>query len=184
MSELYYTVKELEAEVPLGEYLQTCVDVPKFLVFCRACPNYGGAWSCPPFDFDPMELWRRYGRMKLYARMLIPAEPGQEAQAAVRALQAEKDGYLERLLQMEAAAPGSLALAAGSCTLCNPCARKEGRPCQRPERMRYSIEALGGDVGRTASQYLGRDLQWIRAGVVPDYLMLVGALLLPAGGGV
>lgn len=183
MSGFYYTVKELEGEAELEEYRRSCVDVPKFLALCAACPNYGGGWSCPPFNFDPMELWQRYGRMRLYARMLIPAEPGQAAEAALQALQEEKDAYLERLLEWEAVTPGSLALAAGSCTLCTPCTRKEGRPCQKPERMRYSIEALGGDVGLTVSRYLGKPLLWIQAGVVPEYLMLVGALLLPGSKG-
>ncbi|SBW11744.1 conserved hypothetical protein [uncultured Eubacteriales bacterium] len=183
MSGFRYTIKELEAEAEMDEYRRSCVDVPKFLAFCEACHNYGGAWSCPPFDFNPMERWRRYGRMRLYARMLIPTEPGQAAEAALQALQEEKDAHLERLLEWEAATPSSLALAAGSCTLCTPCARKEGHPCQKPEQMRYSIEALGGDVGLTASRYLGKPLLWIRDGVVPEYLMLVGALLLPDGEG-
>jgi hypothetical protein len=49
--------------------------------------------------------------------------------------------------------------------------------------MRYSIESLGGDVGLTAERYLGQPLLWIKDGILPDYLMLVGALLLPDGNG-
>ncbi len=181
MHEMYYTVRELEAEVPLEEYLTQYVDIPKFLAFCRACPNYGLAWSCPRLEFDPMTIWRRYPRMRLHARMIVPAEPGAEAAAALRVLHEEKDAYLDRLLAWEAEVPGSLALAAGSCTQCPRCTRSEGRPCQKPERLRYSIEALGGDVGGTAERYLGKPLLWIKNGVVPEYLILVGALLLPDG---
>ncbi len=175
-----YTVRELENEVSMTEYLRDCVDVLKFLACCKACPNYGTVWSCPPFDsFDPMELWNRYAGLRLYARMLIPDWPGQDAQAALRALYEEKSICLNTLLQWEAAVPGSLALAAGSCSLCSPCARKAGQPCKQPEFMRYSIESLGGDVGLTACRYFGHPLLWINDGVVPEYLMLVGALLLP-----
>ena len=43
--------------------------------------------------------------------------------------------------------------------------------------MRYSIESLGGKVGLTASKLLGINLQWIEAGQIPDYFVLVGGLL-------
>ena len=181
MSKLNYTVRELEARVPLSEYLADCVDVPHFLTYCEACPSFDAVWSCPSYDFDPMEIWNRYGHIRLYARMLIPDSPGQDEQAALTALHEEKDKYLDILFAWETENPGSLALAAGSCTLCTPCTRPSGRPCQKPEQMRYSIESLGGDVGLTASRYFGYPLQWIRKGVLPDYLMLVGGLLIPHG---
>ena len=47
----------MEVSVPVAEYLRGYVDMPKFLVFCKACPNYGHIWSCLPFDFDHMEMW-------------------------------------------------------------------------------------------------------------------------------
>ena len=52
-----YSVQTIETRVPVAEYLRTCVDVEKFLGFCRECGNYGRRWSCPPFEFDPLELW-------------------------------------------------------------------------------------------------------------------------------
>lgn len=183
-SKFKYTVRELEAEVPIQEYLRDCVDVPKFLACCKVCPNYGAIWSCPPYEFDPKEIWKRYAGLRLYARMLAPKYPDQDAESAAHALRAEKDTYLGKLLDWEAIVPGSMALAAGSCNLCAACAKKDGKPCRRPERMRYSIESLGGDVGLTVSRYFGQPLLWIRDGKVPEHLILVGALLLPAGKGV
>lgn len=70
-----YSVQTIETCVPVAEYLRTCVDVEKFLGFCRECGNYGRRWSCPPFEFDPLELWNRYDTLHLYARVLVPA-PG------------------------------------------------------------------------------------------------------------
>ena len=178
-SKLRYTVKELTAVVPLDEYLEDCVDIPKFLACCEVCPNYGGSWSCPPHAFDPMERWRRFSRLHLYGRMLVPNDRGQRIEDALRTMEEEKLHVLERMLAWEGTNPGSMALAAGSCTLCEPCARKEGLPCQYPGRMRYSIEALGGDVGLAAQRYLGYPILWIKEGALPEYLMLVGGLLLP-----
>lgn len=83
------------------------------------------------------------------------------------------------LFQKEEAYPGSRSLCAGSCAVCGEdnCSKPQGQPCRYPDRMRYSIEALGGNVGLTASRLLGINLQWIEEGKVPDYFVLVGGLL-------
>jgi len=176
-----YSIQELEAVIPMDEYRRECVDVPKFLPCCQACPNYGQVWSCAPYDFDPMEIWNRYETLHLYAWMLLPDYPGQDVPAAMRALRVERLAYLTRILRREAAVPGSLALSAGSCLECGVCARAEGKPCRHPDRLRYSIESLGGDVVKTSERWLHKPLLWIRDGVVPSYLILVGGLLLPSG---
>ena len=47
-----YTLDYYHASVPVSEYLDKYVDVPAFLEACKACPNYGRIWSCPPYDFQ------------------------------------------------------------------------------------------------------------------------------------
>ncbi len=170
------TVWRTETDVPMQEYLAGCVNVGYFLEMCKACPNYNSRWSCPSFDFDPMEIWSRYSRLHLVAYRLVP-QPGQTVQAMLDAHSAEKVRMVEELTQMEAAVPGSLALWAGTCGLCARRARADGAPCRRPTEMRHSIEALGGDVGKTAERYLGRPVLWIRGQTLPEYLMLIGGLL-------
>lgn len=176
-------VEAVTATVAMAEYLPACVDLPRVAGYCAACPNYGARWTCPPHSFDPMGLWRRYGAITLHGRVFCPPAAMGEAEA-LAALEAEKAALLDALLALEAATPGALALAAGTCTRCDEaggpgCARPAGHPCRHPEAMRYSIEALGGDVALTARRWLGRPLLWISGGVVPPYLTLVGGLLLP-----
>ena len=36
-----YFVKSMERMVPIAEYLAACVDVEKFIGYCKACGNYG-----------------------------------------------------------------------------------------------------------------------------------------------
>lgn len=172
-----YSVQTIETRVPVAEYLRTCVDVEKFLGFCRECSNYGRRWSCPPFEFDPLELWNRYDTLHLYARVLVPA-PGADTDGLLGGMKAEKEGLLGQLLALERAGDGALLLSAGSCTLCGArCTRPDGAPCRCPEKMRYSIEALGGNVAETAERYLHKPLLWIEDGRMPDYLTLVCGLL-------
>lgn len=170
--------ERLEAAPSIEEYVQTCVDVPRFLEYCKACGSYGNRWSCPPFREDPMEIWARFQALRLIAYVL-PSEPGQSVPQALDNLKLAKARMMEEALELERTIPGSLALSAGTCTMCGEnCTRPEGKPCRYPEQMRYSIEALGGDVAKTAERYLHKPLLWIKDNVLPEYLVLVGGLLL------
>ena len=174
------TLERLVTTIPLAEYVPQCVDVPKFLGYCRACPSYGKRWSCPPHDYDPMDLWARYETLTLVVLVLTP-DRGASREEAMAAMAREKKALLEELLALEEAFPGSLALSAGNCQLCRFCARTQGIPCWQPQRMRPSIEALGGDVSLTLEGYLGRTIRWTRPGETPPYLTLAGGLLIPGG---
>ena len=54
----------------------------------------------------------------------------------------------------------------------------QGRPCRHPERLRYSIEALGGDVEGCLQHYFHVPVLWGRDGLAPEYLVLMGGLLI------
>lgn len=85
----------------------------------------------------------------------------------------------EELFALEENVEGSRALYPGSCNLCNGgrCARINGEPCRHPEKMRYSIESLGGDVMKTAKEIFDIEIVWAKAGETPPYMVLVGGLL-------
>ena len=167
----------------LKEFRETLVDVPRFLGYCRDCPNCGQFWSCPPFEFDPMTLWMRYGAIRLYARKLVFTKgrlfPGERRAFEAQELPKIKADMSRELLDREAATPGSQALFPGRCEWCASCARTEGKPCRMPERMRYSIESLGGDCGGTLERYFGEKLQWASGNRLPEQLIFLGGLLLP-----
>ena len=175
---LLYKVQHQQAQVPVAEYLQECVDVDKFLGYCQQCENYNRRWSCPTFDFAPMDICRRFKSLWLVNCVLTPL-PGTTLEQLLAGLQQEKNRLHDALLNMEKQNTGAWVLSAGSCRLCEEgCSRPQGQPCRRPERMRYSLEALGGDVGKTAELYFKQPLVWIEKGEMPAYLTLVGGLLL------
>ena len=180
--ETLYTCTTLDRTVPLDEFRRDLVDVPRFSGYCQDCPNYGRFWSCPPFWFDPMTLWQRYDALRLYARKLVFTKdrlfPGERRAFEATELPKIKGDLARELLAMEAEATGSLALFAGKCDLCPACARTEGKPCRMPERMRYSIEALGGDCGGALEKYFGETLQWSAGQRLPEQIILLGGLLL------
>lgn len=174
----HYHIRELTAKTTTAAFEERFVWVEKFLPLCRRCDSYGTRWTCPPFDFDPMTIWHNYTGLLLYARILQADTPEQPLEEALAALKREKLLYRDKLQQWERDTPDSRMLLAGTCHECEACEKTQGRPCKKPELLRYSIEALGGDVEGCLQQYFHMPMLWGRAGKAPDYLVLVGGLLL------
>ena len=177
-----YSTERFSATCSAADFTSSCVDIPKFLAFCRDCPNYGKNWMCPPFDFDPADIWRSYEKVRLVVLQIKPEGVGKGGNAEERAFRiigAEKKKLLLELLEEEKKIKGSLSFFAGSCKLCAKCAREDGLPCRRPEMARHSIESIGADVSAALKKYLGLEICWIKDGKMPEYLTLAAALLLP-----
>ena len=192
---LIYTTERYEAIVSVDYYLEKHVDVDAFLQACKACSNYEKVWSCPTYDFDVMEYWKKFGTLELVAIKIIFDETvagkqlTQEEQEDLtkNSIWEVKKQLAEELYEREKAVPGSISLSAGSCTLCKSsddhsedwCTRIKGKPCRFPDKMRYSIESLGGNVGTTLSELMEIELEWIQEGRLPSYFVLVSGLLRP-----
>lgn len=197
------SLETLTAEISMEDYLRDYVDVPRFLGLCAQCSNYGNRWSCPPFDFDPLDHLRQFSAVRVIARKVSPIGDWRFGEATGESTSAPAQGPtftgenaenydhvwqmlstvkadLEaELFRMEEQFPGSRLLSGGSCYKCNQgCTRPAGLPCRHPEIMRYSIEALGGDVEKISARLLDSPLIWSKAGELPPYYMLVGGLLL------
>ena len=173
-----YSLERFEKETDIVSYIDGYVNVEEFLPRCMECGSYGRVWSCPPFQFDPMELWRSYRRILIQGYRLSFGED-RTKETMTEALWKVKEHLSEELFVQEREFPGSLALSAGSCQLCEGCTRPEGVSCRDKERMRYSIESLGGDCGGALEKYFGEILQWAHGNRLPEQIILLGGLLLP-----
>lgn len=179
------TVTELSKEIPTALFTEGFVDVPLFAACCEKCPGYGKKWACPPYDFDPGEIFFRYSSILLFARKVVLTEEergegasGAELKARYDAiLRPVKDALLSDLLALEAATPGSLALGAGGCDICGECTRAYGKACVHPEKMRFSVESLGGNVLKALEVFFGEKAEWAENGRLPEKFILLGALL-------
>ncbi len=181
-----YKITDLWAEVSLSELRSRSVDVAKFLDCCKLCPNYGKVWSCPPYSFDPQSIWMSYDCLALCCRKVeftdearAVSYPQEELGVISKQLmQKEQDALLEKFMDLERQHRGSMALAAGSCAACAPlsCSRLEGKPCRQPDKIRYSLESLGADVGKIVEEQFGLKMLWAENGHLPEYFLLVGGL--------
>lgn len=171
--------------VEVADYSRRYRDIEQFLVYCRACPNYGHCWSCPPHDFAVETALDDYAKGVLIATQInVDEEMRQKAETA-KDRQTFAEGLIydyrqvldDMLLVMEQAIPGSRAFFAGSCHFCEQCTRGAGEPCRHPQRRRVSLEAIGFDLARTTSELFGIELQWGNDDL-PPYFTLVSALFL------
>jgi len=171
-------IETYEKTIRVEDYIEGYVCVDEFLEMCKACENYNRKWSCPSYDFDPVEdYWKTFEQLYIVGKKMILEEEDKENwQALMKEVKAE---LTRELAEKEKDYPCSQALSAGSCQVCGEdnCTRKTGEPCRFPDKMRYSVESLGGNVGLTCSKLLGIRLQWIEEGQIPDYFVLVGGLL-------
>lgn len=181
--ELVYN--DMRAQVDMAQYIKDCVDVPRIIKGCQGCKNYAKLWSCPPYDFDPVIVWRYYSKLTLLARKIIlPNELSERIfdndELMTQYLEIwnkERRKFFIELMELERGIPDSLMLAAGCCDECAICARTKGAPCIKPDRLRYSMESLGGDVDKTLELYFNERLLWGREGHMPEYMLLVGGLM-------
>ena len=172
-----YTIERSEKTIKVNEYIEGYVNVEEFLEYCKECRNYEAVWSCPSYDFSPEDYWKEYDEFLVVARKIIFG-PDVDVERSFEIMHEVKNDMSLELYELEKEYPGSISLSAGSCSMCKEgCTRTEGFPCRYPDKMRYSIESLGGNVGKTVSKLMGYELEWVEEGKLPSYFVLVGGLL-------
>ncbi|WP_037373232.1 DUF2284 domain-containing protein [Anaerovorax odorimutans] len=180
-----YKTDKLKKIISVEDYLNNYVDIPYFMEKCKECNNYNKAWCCPPYEFSVEEYWKQYKYLCIIASKIIFDEKTLSSTTSKEnvekvmkeVLDKEKQLLSKKLYDAEKKYNGSISLSAGSCNLCENCEKLNGNPCIYPDKMRYSIESLGGNVGKTCSKLLGIELVWCEEEKLPEYFTLVSGLL-------
>lgn len=182
-----YKIRTYTNEISIQNYVENYVDIPTFLKCCEACPNYKNIWSCPTYDFDVESYWRSYNTFSVVGRQILFDEETRNRTFSQEELYSliedvigkEKQILTDELFEQEKLYPGSISLSAGSCSTCGKgnCTRPKSEPCRFPDKMRYSIESLGGNVGKTISDLFHIELEWVEEGKLPSHFVLVCGLL-------
>ena len=132
-----------------------------------------------------LSVWKQYTDILLYEVMVPVSKELQENTYSQdelndisRVILAPfKKQMTEELLALEKQIPGSRALFAGTCEMCESCNKESGEPCRQPGSMRYSIEALGGNVAKALQIYFDDEIIWAKDGRLPEHFILLGGLL-------
>ena len=174
-----YNIEEFTADITVDEYMKRFRDADRFIELCKACPNFNNSWGCPPFNFDTEDYLRQYRYAHLMVTKITPLETNISIDRTQQFILPERIRIEKRLLEMERATGGRAFAYIGTCLHCpeSCCTRKCGEPCRHPDKVRSSLEAFGFDIGRTLSELFNIKLLWGKDGVLPEYLVLVSALL-------
>lgn len=182
-----YTVEKRNANINVSNILKDYIDVPKFITFCKECPKYNKIWSCPEHDFDVIEYWNHYDTAELHLSLInydsenIMEQCNYDEWKSIiwQASSTEKAKMSEYLLKQEKINDDCVSLSSGSCKICGEenCMKIKSKPCCNPDKMRYSIESLGGDVVKLAKDVFDVELEWMTKENFPDHTILMGGLL-------
>ena len=176
-------IKKLTVDVDVDEYYKNYVDFERISKLCieeQEMLEYN--WSYPPFDFDTDEIWHSYNKLKIIAFKIDFSDEelnhtfsDEELQYVLKRFERMKIKLMNEIYILEN--EDSLGLFLGKCNLCMKCTREFNLACKMPFKMRYSIEALGGDVDKTVEDLFECKILYAQNGKLPEYLMFVGGLL-------
>lgn len=144
------------------------------------CPNYGHSWACPPeVPYLEKEIGS-YARFYLiYTKFDLKAHieqekklhPKRKTKSILDRLYRKniiRDELEREILDFMASIKEDdekfLALWDGHCRICsNPidkgCTHDKGQPCRYPDKIRFSMEAVGINVNETVKN-VGIELEW------------------------
>ena len=181
-----HSIEREYKRVLVEDYVRDYVEIDRFLECCKACPNYNTKWSCPPYSFSVMErYWNRYKYLHLFAfKMYFDkslVENGmtpEEVDSFVMGIRHQNYMMASRwILDVEKQNQGSFALDGGHCAKCKKCTRPKGKPCRFEDEIRPAIDAIGGNLVKTAEDIFGTKILWIENGKAPEYFLFIVGLL-------
>ena len=175
-------ISKLTADVDVAEFVESYVDVEKFQGLCKDCEDYGKNWSCPPFEFEVMDVWNSYEKLKIIAfkidfdeEELSREYDDRELDFILKRVERMKIKLMNEIYMLED--ENSYGLFLGKCNLCMKCTREFGMQCKMPFKMRYSIESLGGNVDQCIEDIFDFKILYAENNHLPEYIIFVGGLL-------
>lgn len=151
-------------EMQTRDYINRFNRRQEFEVLCKECGNWAKRWGCPPFNTDQIRQIERFDHVKLYCLSAgITTWPdGAGIKEMSEALDRIRRSWEPELLIAEQQMNGLAALFTGMCYHCGNqvCARINDEPCRHPEKVRPSLEALGFDLSKTATDIFQTNIEW------------------------
>lgn len=180
-----FTTKVTIANSDIASFLTKYQDVPHFLTYCKECTNYNAKWSCPPLAVNPKTYLNDYSKIYLVGLQIFYDEKTKAEintkekimDFSQKLLRKMKNQLADNLLNIEKEVPNTLSFSSGGCSWCCKCTRPNNQPCRKPEKMRYSLDSFGVDLGKVTEEFLNIKLLW-GLDKLPDYHTLIHAIVI------
>lgn len=196
---------EVEIKMVSMDELLACYDYETVLDYCASCGNAEKNHSCPTHAFEPKAYVSQYNHAAMilttvdtkvikdhikelesnnypsrvyedYVSRNPDSPKDWNSMLSMYAFNRVKDEMADRLLEAENVFSECTSLPPGACTRCAVCLKKYGEPCCRPEKLRYSLEALGFLVSDIYKNIFDKALRWT-SGELPESFTTCSALI-------
>ena len=179
-----YRVEYSRNSLSMSEFRARYQNRERYIAYCKECPRYNTVWSCPLLIFDADAYLEEYAWVSVVGgKVILDKQVIEKANTAEKIktvgweiLSGVKLELESRMRTFEKQLPGSRSLSSGGCNLCKDCSRRAGKPCRKPDKMRYSLDAFGFDLSAITNDLLGIEIQWCKDRL-PDYFTLVHGIM-------
>lgn len=151
----------------------------KLTALCRnGCANYEHKWSCPPFAPCYHEFTEKFENISVCLAFAYLDQFDYikndylKIKAVHTILKSRMDKALRKLIGKDV-----YYISCGNCRLCKMCKCKTQGPCNHPDLMTYSFEALGINLAEMVKDLFDIPLLWYRKENLPDYTSVVAGLI-------
>lgn len=170
-------IQTKEIELPLDAILPYW-NPKEFNAYCQTgCENFSKKWTCPPHCPPFMDYAEDYTHIKL---ILYKTECKQfnfisDKDRALTAYNFAKDLLQNKLRKQET--EQERFIGPNSCEICTICKAAQADACHLPHLIRYNLVAFGFNVTQIMEDLFHHELEWAKAGQVPNHVSSVGAIL-------
>lgn len=147
----------------------------------EGCVNFDKKYCCPPFSPEFKSYVKQRNLMVLLLKMNLGQLKEYKEYHRLRIGNVVIKSRAEKMMRKLETYTNTKFLSNGACRLCKPCQRKIGKPCKRPKKMRYSLEALGVDCNELVKDVFKFPLLWYKDKKAPEYTCVVCALPFDEG---
>lgn len=153
--------KIIEKVIDLGAFKASVISAEEIktdkmfrdLCEANACGMYGKCYMCPPDigDIEVLMAKLRNYRFALVYQTVTALEDSFDFEGMTEArMEANRIAQKLRAVFDEVGITNVLHLSAGSCGICQTCAKRTGEPCRCPDLAMASLEAYGINVNELA----------------------------------
>ena len=156
-----------------------------FIEYCKACKHYNKIWTCPPYDFDTLDIIDEFNYAYIIGSKINLNKLKEEYSKDLNEKGLEHVSNViytlirkvidERLRILEDKISDIKILLAGRCILCESCTKVDNKPCKYPEDSKYSLESLGFDLSSMSEEILKEKILWGDKDL-PEYFILISGI--------
>ena len=140
---------------------------------CKSgCKNYNKKYSCPPFAPSFEKLAEGYDGLFVILFTCNLSQIETSEYNKIRVANSVLKSRMEKLLRKM----GRKRLGTGACRLCKICNYVLGKQCKYPDKLLYSLEAVGIDCNWLSTSLFSKPLLWYKNKKAPEYGAVVAAL--------